>query len=70
MIKTKQFIYIFPDYDNLPLDTQINQWLEDNQNINVIDIKYQSNTAVVADSGICVQYLYDSALIIYKEIEK
>lgn len=42
--------------------------MEENQDtiLNVLDIKYQSNIAAVADSGVSAEYYHTSALIIYK----
>ena len=70
MIKTKylvtsQSIFDFEDIDNL-----INDFLAENQDIEIIDIKYQSNVSAVADSGISATYFNNSALIIYKENTK
>lgn len=47
----------------------INGFLEENQDIEVIDIKFQSNVSAVADDGISGTYYNDAALIIYKEDE-
>ena len=52
------------------IDDLINGFLEENQNIEIIDIKYQSNISAVADSGISATYFNNSALIIYKENAK
>lgn len=52
-MKVKQF-------DNEPynLEPEINKWLEDNEAINIVDIKY-----AMVDGGGC----YASCLIFYKE---
>ena len=52
------------------IDDQINSWLSKNPDIELIDIKFQSNVSAVADSGVSAEYWYTSALIIYKKPEK
>ncbi|MCE2227849.1 sporulation protein Cse60 [Streptococcus thermophilus] len=56
-----QVLQIQTDIDDL-----INGFLGENPDIEVIDIKYQSNVSVVDDAT----YYNDSALIIYKEEEE
>lgn len=51
------------------IDDLINGFLEENQDIEVIDIKFQSNVSAVADDGISGTYYNDSALVIYKEVK-
>ena len=41
-------------------------WLAKNPDIELIDIKFQSNVSAVADSGVSAEYWHTSALIIYK----
>lgn len=67
MIRTKylEVEYGFTNYQEI--DDLINDFLEDNPNIEIIDIKYQSNVSAVADSGVSATYCHTSALIIYKE---
>lgn len=48
------------------IDDQINDWLTENPDIELIDIKFQSNVSAVADSGVSAEYWHTSALIIYK----
>lgn len=48
------------------IDDQINNWLSEND-VKVIDIKFSSTTAVVADSGSSAQYWHTSALVLYAE---
>lgn len=70
MIKTK-FIeaeYGFGDYQEI--DVLINDFIQQNELIDVIDIKFQSNIAAVADSGASGTYYHTSALIIYKPLPK
>ena len=65
MIKTKYLVtrqLYFECIDDL-----INDFLEENPNIEIIDIKYQSNMSAVADSGVSGEYYHASALVIYKE---
>ena len=50
----------------IDIDDLINEFLEENPDLEVIDIKYQSNVSVVDDAT----YYNDSALIIYKEVEE
>lgn len=69
MIKTKYLVTsqsfdVFEEIDDL-----INDFLEENPNIEVIDIKYQSNVSAVADGGVSGTYYNNSALIIYREKE-
>lgn len=49
-----------------PIDDQINNWLSEND-VKVIDIKFSSTTAAVADGGISAQYWHTSALVLYEE---
>lgn len=69
MIKTKHLAttrskFVFEEIDDL-----INDFIEENADIEIIDIKYQSNISAVASNGVGVKYTYNSALIIYKEGE-
>lgn len=68
MIRTKFLFCNHPLHE--PIDKQINGWLTKNPDIELIDIKFQSNVSVVADSGVSAEYWHTSALIIYKEPEK
>ena len=70
MIKTKYLVTSQDFYNPEEIDDLINGFLEENPNIEIIDIKYQSNVALAI-------YEYDfrrtydtSALIIYKESTK
>lgn len=67
MIRTK---YLREETDNLNhpgIDKLINDFLAKNLNIEIIDIKYQSNVVVsIYEYGFCRTY-DTSALIIYKE---
>lgn len=67
MIKTKYLVTSQDFLDQEEIDDLINDFLEENPSIEIIDIKYQSNISVVADSGISATYFNNSALIIYKE---
>ncbi|WP_247938818.1 sporulation protein Cse60 [Streptococcus anginosus] len=68
MIKT---VFLSCDYpSDKKIDDQINSWFAENPDIELIDIKFQSNVSAVADSGVSAEYWYASALIIYKEAEK
>lgn len=70
MIKTK-YLVTSQSFDVVEeIDDLINDFLKENPNIEVIDIKYQSNISAVADSGVSATYFNNSALIIYKEGEK
>lgn len=68
MIRTKFLFYDYPHHE--PIDKQINDWLTKNSDIELIDIKFQSNVSAVADSGVSAEYWHTSALIIYKKPEK
>lgn len=68
MIKT---VFLSCDYpSDEAIDDQINSWFEENPDIELIDIKFQSNVSAVADSGVSAEYWHTSALIIYREPEK
>ncbi|MTB36482.1 sporulation protein Cse60 [Streptococcus uberis] len=66
MIETKylEVEYGFTNYQEI--DELINAFIQENQQIEVLDIKFQSNKSAVADSGVSAEYLHTSALIIYK----
>lgn len=49
------------------IDELINNFLEENPEIEIIDIKFQSNISAVADGGVSGTYYNDAALIIYKK---
>lgn len=80
MIRTKylEVVYGFANYQeisdlingSLEIDDLINGFFKENPDIELIDIKYQSNISAVADSGISATYFNNSALIIYKENTK
>lgn len=70
MIKTKYLVTSQSFLDTKEIDDLINDFLEENSDIEVIDIKYQSNVSAVVDGGISGTYYNNSALIIYKEGEK
>lgn len=64
MIKT---VFLSSDYpSDEAIDNQINSWLAENPDIQLIDIKFQSNVSAVADSGVSAEYWHTSALIIYE----
>lgn len=68
MIKTKYLDVLYNPADFQEIDELINGFIKDNPDIEIIDIKYQSNISAVADSGISAEYYHTSALIIYKDI--
>lgn len=69
MIKTK-YLVTRQSFDYTEeIDDLINDFLEENPDIEVIDIKYQSNVSAVADGGVSATYFNNSALIIYREKE-
>ncbi|MCR4258260.1 sporulation protein Cse60 [Streptococcus uberis] len=68
MIKTVFLACDYPHQESI--DDQINAWFAKNPDIELIDIKFQSNVSAVADSGVSAEYWHTSALIIYKEPEK
>lgn len=70
MIKTKYLVTSQNFLDTEEIDDLINDFLEENPDIKLIDIKYQSNISAVADSGVSGTCYNNSALIIYKEGEK
>ncbi|MDG4496813.1 sporulation protein Cse60 [Streptococcus suis] len=65
MIRTKFLFYDHPHHESI--DKQINDWFTKNPDIELIDIKFQSNVSAVADGGVSAEYWHTSALIIYKE---
>lgn len=68
MIKTKYLVTEQDFFTNTKeIDELINHFIENNPDIEIIDIKYQSNVSAVADSGVSAEYYHTSALIIYKE---
>lgn len=67
MIKTRYLVTSPSFLDTEEIDDLINNFLEENPDIEVIDIKYQSNVSAVADGGVSGTYYNNSALIIYKE---
>lgn len=69
MIKTKYLVTSQSFLDTKEIDDLINDFLEENPDIEVIDIKYQSNVSAVADGGVSGTYYNNSALIIYREKE-
>ena len=64
MIKTAFLSCDYPSDE--AIDNQINSWLEENPEIKLIDIRFQSNVSAVADSGVSAEYWHSSALIIYE----
>lgn len=70
MLKTKYLVTSQSFLDTEEIDELINDFLEETPDIEVIDIKYQSNISAVADSGVSATYFNNSALIIYKESTK
>lgn len=71
MIKTKYLVTEQDFFTNTKeIDDLINGSFKENPDIELIDIKYQSNISAVADSGISATYFNNSALIIYKENTK
>lgn len=66
MIRVKGLVEKCHDKPHKAIDELINDFLEENQNIELIDIKYQSSASTENAT-----YGYDtSALIIYKENAK
>lgn len=69
MIKTKYLVTSQNFIDTEEIDDLINNFFEENPDIELIDIKYQSNVSAVVDGGISGTYYNNSALVIYKEKE-
>lgn len=67
MIKTKYLVTSQNFLDLEEIDDLINDFFEENPDIELIDIKYQSNISAIADGGVSATYFNNSALIIYKE---
>lgn len=67
MIKTKYLVTSQNFLDLEEIDDLINVFFEENPDIELIDIKYQSNISAIADGGVSATYFNNSALIIYKE---
>lgn len=70
MIKTKYLVTSQSFVVVEVIDDLINDFLKENPDIKLIDIKYQSNISAIADGGVSGIYYNNSALIIYKEGEK
>lgn len=70
MVKTKYLVTRQSFLDTEEIDDLINDFFEENPDIELIDIKYQSNVSAVADGGVSGTYYNNSALVIYKEGEK
>ena len=70
MIKTKYLVTSQSFIDTEEIDDLINDFLKENPDIKLIDIKYQSNVSAVSNGGVSGTYYNNSALIIYKEREK
>ena len=69
MIRTKYLRERTSTFDHLEIDELINNFLAEKPNIEIIDIKYQSNVAL-AVYEYNLRRTYDtSALIIYKELD-
>ena len=64
MIKTKEFIRRGNYYNDIKIDEEINEFLEENKNITIIDIKYVNHS--LADTS----EFYVRALLIYREPNK
>lgn len=69
MIKTKYLVTSQSFLGTKEIDDLINDFLKENPDIKLIDIKYQSNISAVADGGVSGTYYNNSALIIYREKE-
>ena len=70
MIRTK-YLEVGSGFANYrEIGDLINGFLKENPDIELIDIKYQSNVSAVADSGVSAEYYHTSALIIFKESTK
>ena len=67
MIKTKYLVTSQNLLDPEEIDDLINDFFEENPDIELIDIKYQSNISAIADGSVSATYFNNSALIIYKE---
>lgn len=70
MIRTKWLEVEYGLTNFQEIDDLINGFIEENPQIEIIDIKYQSNISAVADSGVSATYYHTSALVIYKESAK
>ena len=70
MIRTKWLEVEYGITNYQEIDDLINGFIKENPQIEIIDIKYQSNVSAVADSGVSATYYHTSALIIYKESTK
>lgn len=62
MIKTKLFSSIAEDDPNI--DQLINRWIDNNANIKVIDIKYQTE---LGQTGPQTLTMFSTALILYED---
>lgn len=69
MIRTKYLRESTDPFNHLEIDELINNFLAENPNIEIIDIKYQSNVALAIYEHNFRRAYDTSALIIYKELD-
>jgi len=63
MIKTKQFLNLSSSDNFSGIDERINEWIKNNPQMEIIDIKYQ--TSLAHNHG-GILYVSTSALIMYR----
>lgn len=51
-------------------DDKANQWLSENSNVRVIDMRYQANVSGFADSGVSASDFHESICLLYEVQEK
>jgi hypothetical protein len=70
MVRTK-YLEVSQGLDNFEeIDELINDFIKCHPEIEIIDIKFQSNVSAVADNYVSAEYYHTSALIIYKENQR
>ena len=68
MIQFKLFEAKFDPY--ISTETQVNEWLRENQNIKVKDFKFQGNVSGFADSGVHASDYYEALYLMYEILEE
>lgn len=68
MIQFKLFEAKFDPY--ISTETQVNEWLRENQNIKVKDFKFQGNVSGFADGGIHASDYYEALYLMYEILEE
>ena len=51
-------------------DEKANKWLAENPNVRVLDIRYQADMSVIADSGVSASDFHESICLLYEVSDK